>query len=146
MRTAYDEDAALEGLVTAWHHAVNTRDLAAAQAIVADPVQVSGPRGAQTITAQAFADWIIRSGIRLRPLSAHRVDEATMVVEQEATWPADPGTATATTSPTLVVTLFRVRDGAISTVRRFESLHDALDAATTDRPPPGTGCGPETSR
>jgi hypothetical protein len=146
MRTACGEDAVLEGLITAWHHAVNTRDLAAAQAIVTDPVQVSGPRGAQSITAQAFADWIIRSGIRLRPLSAHRVDDVTMVVEQEATWPANPGTETAATSPTPVVTLFRVRDGAISTVRRFESLHDALDAATTDGPPPGTNCGPETSR
>jgi hypothetical protein len=123
MRYAYKEDAMLEELINAWHDAVNRADLAAARALVTDPVEVAGPRGAQRITADAFAAWIVESGIRLRPVSAHPVDADTMVVEQEATWPA-------ATAPTPVATLFRVRDGAITTVLRFDALHDALRAAT----------------
>jgi hypothetical protein len=121
MRYAYEEDAMLEDAVNAWHVAVNSRDLTAARAAVTDPVDVAGPRGAQSISAEAFVEWILASGIRLRPLSAHPVDAATMVVEQEATWPDAP--------PRRVATLFRSRDGAISTAHRFDSLHEALEAA-----------------
>jgi hypothetical protein len=134
MQGAYEEDAMLEGLINAWHDAVNSRDLAAAQAMVTDPVEVSGPRGTHSITAQAFADWIIASGIRLRPLSAHPVNDVTMVVEQEATWPDNADTEAAATPPNPVATLFKVRDGALSTIRRFESLHDALRAASKETP------------
>jgi hypothetical protein len=35
-----------------------------------------------------------------------------------------------------VATLFKVRDGAISTIRRFESLHEALRAASNETPRP----------
>jgi hypothetical protein len=125
MRIAYVEDAMLADLITAWHDAVNNRDLAAARATVTDPVSVSGPRGTQDIAAEAFAGWIVRSGIRLRLLAAHPVDETTTVVEQEATWPDNP-------QPTTVATVFRLRDGAIGTVHRFTSLHDALSAARAE--------------
>jgi hypothetical protein len=123
MRNAYEEDAMLEEAVNAWHAAVNGRDLTAARAAVTDPVDVAGPRGTQRISADAFVEWILASGIRLRPLSAHPVDESTMVVEQEATWPTGA-------ARTMVATLFRVRDGTVSTVHRFDSLHDALRAAS----------------
>ena len=119
----------LEQLINAWHEAVNSRDLAAARALVTDPVDVSGPRGAHTITAEAFTDWIVSSGIRLRPLSAHPVDEDTMVVAQEATWLDNTDAEAAATPPASVATLFKVRDGAIGTVRRFDSVDAALRAA-----------------
>ena len=118
----------MEGLINAWHHAVNSRDLAAAQTLVTDPVEVSGPRGTDTITAQAFADWIVASGIQLRPLSTHPVDDTTTVVEQEATWPGDNATP-----PTPVATLFKARNGALSTIRRFASLPEALHAANNPK-------------
>ncbi|SNY33148.1 hypothetical protein [Paractinoplanes atraurantiacus] len=123
MHSAYEKDATVETLINAWHDAVNNRDLAAAAATVTDPVEVSGPRGTHTITAEEFADWIIRSGIRLRPLSAHPVDDVTMVIEQEATWPDNAD------APTPVATLFKTRDGGLAVIRRFDSLHDALRAA-----------------
>jgi hypothetical protein len=128
MRNAY-EDAMPERLIGAWHDAVNNRDLAAARAAVTDPVEVSGPHGTHTITAGAFADWILTSGIRLVPLSAYRVDDLTMVVEQEATWPGNADPEAAATPPTTVATLFRVRDGALGAIHRFGSVHDALRAA-----------------
>jgi hypothetical protein len=134
MQDANEKDAMLESLITAWHDAVNSRDLAAAQALVTDPVDVSGPRGRQSITAQAFADWIIASGIRLRPLSARRVDDVTMVIEQEATWPENAEAVA--TPPIRVATLFRVCDGALGTIRRFDSLHAALCVASNDTSQP----------
>ena len=106
--------------VSAWHDAVNRRDLAAARRTVTDPVDVSGPRGTQAISAAAFADWILTSGITLKVRSVHPIDAATVVVEQEATWPG---------AATLVATVFQVRDGAVSLVHRFDSLPAALDAA-----------------
>jgi hypothetical protein len=127
MQDAYAEDATLENLINAWHEAVNRRDLDAARALVTDRVEVSGPRGTHSITPQEFADWIVASGIRLRPLSAHPVDAATMVVEQAATW---PGSDTETT----VATLFRAHNGALTTIRRFASLPEALHAATPPEP------------
>ncbi|MEU4562704.1 hypothetical protein AB0F72_30370 [Actinoplanes sp. NPDC023936] len=137
MRNAYQEDAMFETLINAWHDAVNNRDLAAAEATVTDPVEVSGPRGTSTITAQDFADWIIRSGIRLRPLSAHPVDEVTVVIEQEATWPDNADADAAATPPTPVATLFKVRDGRLATIRRFDSLADALHAPGDEKRQPG---------
>lgn len=128
----------LETLINAWHDAVNSRDLAAATATVTDPVEVSGPRGVHTITAREFADWIIRSGIRLRPLAAHPVDDVTMVVEQEATWPDHADADAAATPSTPVATLFRIRDGRLATIRRFDSLHEALGAAGGESPQPGS--------
>ena len=119
----------LERLIDAWHDAANDRDLAGARATVTDPVEVSGPRGRHTISASAFADWIITSGIRLRPVAAHPIDDATMVVEQEATWPDNSDPAAAATPPTVVATLFRAHGGALSTIRRFGSLSEALSAA-----------------
>jgi hypothetical protein len=128
-----EEHVMLEDAITAWHDAVNRRDLAAARAAVSDPVAVGGPRQEQHITAAAFADWFIASGIRLRPLSAHPVVETTMVVEQEASWPDHPDAAAAATPATRVATLFRVHDGVVSTAHRFGSLHDALRAASPHR-------------
>lgn len=124
----------VEELINAWHDAVNNRDLTAARATVTDPVEVSGPRGTHSITAEAFADWIITSGIRLRPLSAHTIDETTVVVEQEATWPDNADAQAAATPPTRLATLFESRDGALSTIRRFDSLELALRAARPAAP------------
>ncbi|WP_433049143.1 nuclear transport factor 2 family protein [Dactylosporangium sp. CS-033363] len=112
----------VEEAINAWHDAVNRRDLDAAQAAVTDPVDVSGPRGAGPIPAADFAGWIIRSGIRLSPLSYHPAGPGAMVVEQDARWNDDG-------EPARVATLFRVRDGRIALAHRFASLHEALAAA-----------------
>jgi hypothetical protein len=132
MRNAYEEDVMVEDAVNAWHDAVNRRELTAARAAVTDPVEVSGPRGAQLISAGAFVEWILASGIRLRPLSYHPVNATTMVVEQEATWPDNPDPRAGATPPASVATLFRVRDGLVSAVHRFGSVPDALRAASCE--------------
>jgi hypothetical protein len=124
----------LEEAITAWHVAVNRRDLNAARATVTEPVDVLGPRGAGPISAAEFAAWITNSGIHLEPLSWHPVTHDTMVVEQEATWPGNAEADAAATPPIKVATLFRVRDGAISVIHRYSDLHDALRAARPRSP------------
>lgn len=119
----------VEQLIEAWHEAVNGRDLTAVRRLVTDPVEVSGPRGTQSITAEAFADWVVTSGIRLRPLRTHPVDAVTTVVEQEATWPDHADPEAAATPPTVVATMFRGREGALSAVHRFATVEEALRAA-----------------
>ena len=108
----------IEEAIIAWHAAVDDRDMAAARAAVTDPVDVSGPRGSGPIPAAEFADWIVRSGIRLRPVSWHPVTDDIVVVEQEATWPGNP-------DPAAVATVFRVRDGRVSLAHRFASFDEA---------------------
>lgn len=119
----------IETVITAWHTAVNRRDLRAARQAVTDPVDVLGPRGAGPIAADEFVDWITSSGIRLEPVSWHPVAEDMMVVEQEATWPDNADADAVATPPTRVATLFRVHDEAVSLIHRFSELHQALRAA-----------------
>ncbi|MER7278864.1 hypothetical protein ABT369_30945 [Dactylosporangium sp. NPDC000244] len=111
----------VEDAINAWHDAVNRRDLDAARAAVTDPVDVSGPRGAGPITADAFAEWVTRSGIALRAVSWHPAGADAMVVEQDADW---GGGAAAR-----VATLFRVRGGRVAVAHRFGSLTEALASA-----------------
>jgi hypothetical protein len=110
----------LPEVISAWHDAVNRRDLDAARRTVTDPVDVRGPRGAGPISADAFTEWILSSGITLEPVAAHPVDATTVVVEQDATWPQS-------TAATRVATVFQIRDGAVSRIHRFDSLAEALD-------------------
>jgi ketosteroid isomerase-like protein len=111
--------------VSRWHSAVNSADVAAAVDAVTDPIVVNGPRGAGPVTPAEFADWVIRSGISLRPLSSHPFGDRVMVVAQEARWPDDP-------SWTPVATVFRVsRDGSrVSAALRFPDLPAALSFAS----------------
>jgi ketosteroid isomerase-like protein len=110
--------------VSRWHSAVNSADVAAAADAVTDPIVVNGPRGAGPVTPAEFADWVIRSGIALRPLSSHPFGDRVLVVEQEARWPDDP-------SWTPVATVFRVSgDGSrVSAALRFPDLPAALSFA-----------------
>lgn len=115
-------DVTLEQAVGEWHDAVNAADLRRAAAAVGDPVVVLGPKGAGPISPAAFADWVQRSGIRLRPRSWHPVSARLMVVEQDATWPANA-------RPTRVATVFRARDGRVTAALRLPDLRAALDLA-----------------
>jgi hypothetical protein len=117
----------LEEAIATWHDAIDRGDLDAARAAVTDPVDASGPRGSGPISAADFAEWTVRSGIRLRPLSWHPVAADRMVVEQDAIWPADR-------MPVRVATLFGVRDGRVCLVHRFDDLDEALRAARAEVP------------
>ena len=102
-----------------WHDTVNLADLEGVRDVITDPVVVSGPQGAGTIAAGAFAEWVIRSGIRLQPVSWHTAGERIVVVEQEATWPQSE-------EPLTVATMFRLTGNRVSAALRFPDLEQAL--------------------
>lgn len=112
----------LESAINRWHAAVNDGDLTRAEASVSDPIVVLGPKGAGPITSSAFADWVARSGIKLIPRSWHPISDRLMVVEQDATWPANQ-------NPTRVATVFRVTGDVVSAALRLPDLRSALDLA-----------------
>ncbi|WP_280338624.1 nuclear transport factor 2 family protein [Nocardia neocaledoniensis] len=115
-------ESALESTIAEWHASVNGGDLERAAAAVGDPIVVLGPKGAGPITPQQFAEWVERSGITLTPRSWHPVSERLMVVEQDATWPAN-------TRATRVATVFRVADGKVTAALRLPDLKSALELA-----------------
>jgi hypothetical protein len=117
-----DTAADAEEAIARWHAAVNAADLDAAWHLVTDPIVVNGPKGAGPISPDAFADWIIQSGIALRPRSYHPISARVLVVEQDARWPKD-------TSWTRVATMFRVSEARVSAALRFGDLHAALEFA-----------------
>lgn len=122
----------LETAVNAWHEAVNSGDLDRCAEAVGDPVVVLGPKGAGPIRPADFADWVARSGIRLRPRSWHPISERLIVVEQDATWPQTP-------TPTRVATVFRASAGVVTAALRLPDLRSALELAremaATEEPP-----------
>ncbi|MFE5505108.1 hypothetical protein ACFQ73_21280 [Amycolatopsis japonica] len=112
----------LETAINEWHESVNAGDLRRSAAAVGDPVVVLGPKGAGPITSAQFADWVDRSGIRLKPRSWHPVSDRLMVVEEDATWPESAG-------PTRVATVFRVGGGKVTAALRLPDLKSALELA-----------------
>ncbi len=102
-----------------WHDTVNLADLEGVRDVITDPVVVSGPQGAGTITAGEFAEWVMRSGIRLQPVSWHTAGERIVVVEQEVTWPESE-------EPLTVATMFRLTGIRVSAALRFPDLEQAL--------------------
>ena len=90
---------------------------------VTSPIVVNGPRGAGPIGRSEFVDWIVRSGVTLRPVSSHPITDRVWVVEQDAQWPGDA-------EPTRVATLFRATGSRVSAALRFPAAHAALEFAS----------------
>ncbi|MEU6998742.1 hypothetical protein [Nonomuraea sp. NPDC046570] len=111
-----------EAAIGRWHEAVNRADLDAARLAVADQIVVNGPKGAGAVTPDGFADWIIRSGIQMRPRSWHPISDRVLVVEQDARWPQNEAWSR-------VATAFRVTGDRVSAALRFPDLRAALEFA-----------------
>src|SRR5215471_2184317 len=126
MRFAYswlmEVSSVARAAIDQWHEAVSDKDLAAARRAAADPIVVSGPRGAARITGDQFADWIVRSGIEMRALTHHPVTDRVVVVEQHVRWPPS-------TDWTTLATVFRTSGDRVSAALRFPNLNAALDFA-----------------
>jgi hypothetical protein len=115
-------ESTLESAINRWHAAVDDGDPAEAEAAVSDPIVVLGPKGAGPISPVEFADWVIRSGIKLVPRSWHPVSDRLMVVEEDATWPEGKGS-------TRVATVFRITGDLVSAALRLPDLKSALELA-----------------
>src|SRR5438105_10833753 len=113
--------------VLAWHAALNAADLERLLALSAPDIEVGGPRGSGT-GVDLLRDWVARARIRLEPLGWQARD-GVVVVEQTAQWQQPDGPLT---EPQHVASVFRVRDGKLSSVLRYDNLASALRAAGLD--------------
>jgi ketosteroid isomerase-like protein len=124
--------------VATWHAAVNAGDVERLVALSTDDVEVGGPRGAGRGSA-LLRDWFGRAGIQLEPRrlfaraetdAAPKQDVAAdgtvVVVEQSARWRAEDGSLG---EPQAAASVFRVRDGRVSSVIRYSDLASALETA-----------------
>lgn len=115
-------------VVAAWHEALDAGDVDRLAALSHDEIELVGPRGVASGRA-VVRDWVGRAGARFEPLRwFHR--DGSVVVEQRARWRGeDTGEAGA---PIVVATAFRVRDGLVARLARFDDVAAALAAAGLD--------------
>ena len=67
-------------------------------------------------------DWAERSGIQLTPGQYVWRPDGSVALEQSARWRSESG---ALTEPQTVASVFRVVDGRVSSVRRYDDLEAA---------------------
>jgi hypothetical protein len=106
-----------------WQGAATTSNVQSVLALSDPNIEVGGPRGSAH-GHQAVRDWMGRTGITLEPRRVFARD-AIVVIEQEATW----NLAGASASTKVIGTVFRVPNGVVTSVVRYDSPDDALAAA-----------------
>ena len=110
-------------VVRDWHGAVNRGDADKLVALSHEDIEIGGPRGTAA-GSSALRDWVGRAGIQLQP-GRWFAFPGNVVVEQFATWRTSEGTIT---EPATIASSFRVEDGKVNKMVRFESLEAALAA------------------
>lgn len=115
-------ESSLEVAINEWHAGVSAGDLRRSAEAVGKSIVVLGPKGAGPLTPDQFAEWVARSGIKLKPRSWHPISERLMVVEEDASWPDSK-------APTRVATIFRVSDDKVTASLRMPDLKSALQLA-----------------
>jgi ketosteroid isomerase-like protein len=129
--------------VLAWHAALNEADVERLLSLSADDIEVGGPRGSGH-GADLLRDWVSRAGVHLEARDVYGRQEV-VVVDQAGRWRSAEGQLT---DPQDVASVFRIRDGRVSSVIRYPDLASALqagglensDAYVPARPFPGSGC------
>ena len=114
-------------VVDDWHTALNAGDVERLVGLSTADVEVGGPRGSGR-GADLLRDWVARAGITLEPRRRYGRD-GTFVVEQTAQWRSADGQLT---PPQTVASVFRIRDGLVAAVLRYDDVAAALQAAGLD--------------
>jgi mannose-6-phosphate isomerase-like protein (cupin superfamily) len=119
-----DHDGASIAVVQDWHDAVNAGDLDRVTELVHDDVEIGGPRGTAR-GADRVRDWVTRTQILIEPERWFQQGQD-IVVAQQARWRTpDSGELGA---PHDIACAFRIRDGRVQRVVRYDSLPEALAA------------------
>jgi ketosteroid isomerase-like protein len=116
------------GIVRAWHEALNEADVARLLSLCTADVEVAGPRGSGR-GAELLCEWLARTAIQLEPVQTYGRD-GTIVVAEVARWQPTDGPLGEGQS---VATVFRVRDGRVASVIRYDDLPSAFAAAGLDK-------------
>lgn len=115
-------------IVQTWHDTLNRGDLDGFAALLDENVEFVGPRGLGHGAAMV-RDWASRAGIELAP-ERWFAREGEVVVTQRARWrDAETGRLG---EPIAAASAFRVRDGRVRRIARFDTLDEALAAAGLD--------------
>jgi uncharacterized protein (TIGR02246 family) len=125
--------------VLAWQEAANAQDVERTLALSAPEITLVGPRG----TAQGHAvlrQWLERAGLTLATRQLFARGDS-VVAEQQGVW-RSPETGEVV-SEALVATSFRVADGRVTHLARYEQLDEALAAAGLTRADLYTGSTPD---
>ena len=109
--------------VLAWHSALNLGDAGWLLSLSAEDVEVGGPRGAGH-GHDLLRDWVGRARMRLKVRRVFASADV-VVVDQSARWRSADGQMT---EPQEVASVFRLRDGLVSSVIRYPDLGSALRA------------------
>jgi ketosteroid isomerase-like protein len=115
-------------VVIAWHEALNDRDLDRLVSLCSVDVELGGPQGSGQGRA-LLREWFARTGLNL-DLGAFLQRGEIVVVSQEAQWPTGPGGAAEVQN---VASVFRVKDGVITSIIRYADLDEALVGAGIKR-------------
>ncbi|MDV8007305.1 MULTISPECIES: nuclear transport factor 2 family protein [unclassified Rhodococcus (in: high G+C Gram-positive bacteria)] len=106
--------------VLAWHDALNSQDVDTLLQLSSDDIEVGGPKGASQGLA-ALREWATNAGITLVPGKMY-VHHGVVVVEQTATWAAEPDKSAT------VASAFRVVADQVTSTFRHPDLETALAA------------------
>jgi hypothetical protein len=118
-----------EETVRAWHDAVNAGDVEGAVALCAADVAVRGPQGTGH-GHELMRAWLRRSGIRLEPQQPLREVDGRVFVHEKAQWTttAQAPVQAPTDHPVDTWVVFTAEGGVVTSVGRYETEDDALEA------------------
>jgi hypothetical protein len=118
-----------EQTVQAWHDAVNAGEVEEAVALCAADVAVRGPQGTGH-GHDLMRAWLRRSGIRLEPQQPLREVDGRVFVHEKAQWTttAQAPAQAPTDHPVDTWVVFTAADGLVTSVARYETENDALEA------------------
>lgn len=114
-----------DATVLAWLAAVNSRDNEAALALTAADVAIVGPRGTGR-GREVLREWLNHAGATFETRAVFARDGA-VVVAQHGVWRA-AGSDTVTGSA-VVATRFRVANGRVCEIQRYDEIDLALAEA-----------------
>lgn len=127
-------------VVGAWQRAANDGDVERLLALSDEDVEVGGPRGTGR-GHRLLREWVARAGLHLEPRRTFARADA-VVVEQRATWRADPGEVAGRAE---VASAFVVVGGRVARVVRHPGLAEALAAAGLGEADEVAGATPATA-
>jgi hypothetical protein len=107
-----------------WQNASNAADIDTLLALSDPNIEIVGPRGSVT-GSHILKDWIARANLTLTTQRTF-LDDDRVVLQQHGVWRNEDGTVQGETD---VATFFRVKDGQVTYLARFDALDDALRAA-----------------
>jgi limonene-1,2-epoxide hydrolase len=109
-------------IIEAWQNAANRHDIKRLLELSDPTIEIVGPRGTAR-GHQILQEWVSRAGLRLETFRTFAKD-GIVVMAQHGTWLSEA--TKGEESKVDVATVFRVADGKVVYLARYDSLEEAL--------------------